>query len=233
YWKHFLGRGLVEPEDDMRLTNPPTNPALLDALARHFVDHGYDLKDLIRTICRSSTYQLAADPNEFNAADRQSFSRFYPRRLTAEVALDAIDSLTARPTAFPGALPGTRAVELPDSNFASYFLTVFGRPNADSACECERGGEANLAQSLHLINSADILGKLGGDGRAKATATDGTRPAEAKITELYMVALSRPPTADEMADVQGYLASHAADQPAAWEDIIWSLLNTKEFLLNH
>ncbi|MFM8893600.1 MAG: DUF1549 and DUF1553 domain-containing protein, partial [Planctomycetia bacterium] len=104
YWKHFLGRGLVEPEDDMRVTNPPTNPALLDALAKHFVDHGYDLKDLIRTICRSTTYQLAAEPNALNTADKQSFSRFYPRRLTAEVALDAIDSLTGRPTAFGGAL---------------------------------------------------------------------------------------------------------------------------------
>jgi len=233
YWKHFLGRGLVEPEDDMRLTNPPTNPALLDALAKHFVDHGHDLKDLIRTICRSTTYQLAADPNAFNAADRQSFSRFYPRRLPAEVALDAIDELTARPTTFTGALPGTRAVQLPDSNFASYFLTVFGRPNADSACECERGGEANLAQSLHLINSADILGKLGGEGRAKALAADAGRDEAAKVADLYMVALSRPPTPAEMADVKAYLASHAADAAAAWEDVIWSLLNTKEFLLNH
>jgi hypothetical protein len=233
YWKHFLGRGLVEPEDDMRLTNPPTNPALLDALAKHFVDHGHDLEDLIRTICRSTTYQLAADPNAFNAADRQSFSRFYPRRLPAEVALDAIDELTARPTAFTGALPGTRAVQLPDANFASYFLTVFGRPNADSACECERGGEANLAQSLHLINSADILGKLGGEGRAKALATDAGRDAAVKITDLYMVALSRPPMPTELTDVKAYLDSHAADAAGAWEDVIWSLLNTKEFLLNH
>ena len=233
YWKHFLGRGLVEPEDDMRLTNPPTNPALLDALSRHFVEHGYDLKDLVRTICRSSTYQLSAEPNAFNAADRQSFSRFSPRRLPAEVALDAIDVLTGRPTTFGGALPGTRAVQLPDSNFSNYFLTVFGRPNGDSACECERGSEANLAQSLHMINSADILAKLGGDGRAGKLAHDKERDAGAKIGELYLVALSRPPTAPELADIEGYLADHAADPAKAWEDVIWSLLNTKEFLLNH
>jgi hypothetical protein len=232
YWKHFFGRGLVDPEDDMRLTNPATNPALLDALARHFVDHGYDMQDLIRVICRSTTYQLSAEPNAFNAADRQSFSRFYPRRLPAEVALDAIDRLTGKTTSFAGVLPGTRAVALPDPAFANHFLTVFGRPNADSACECERGGEANLAQSLHLINSTDILGKLT-DGRAARLAADTTRDTAAKLDELYLVALSRPATAEERGHVETYLASHAENLPAAWEDIVWSLLNTKEFLFTH
>ena len=232
YWKHFLGRGLVEPEDDMRLTNPPTNPALLDDLARHFVEHGYDLKDLIRVICRSTTYQLSSEPNASNAEDRQSFSRFYARRLPAEVALDAIDTLTEKPTSFGGVLAGTRAVQLPDPNFNNYFLTVFGRPNGDSACECERGTEANLAQSLHLINSADILGKLGG-GRAARLAADATADEAAKIEELYLVALSRRPAAAETAEVKSYLASHADNAAAAWEDVIWSLLNTKEFLFTH
>ena len=232
YWKHFLGRGLVEPEDDMRLTNPPTNPALLDALAKHFVDHGYDLKDLIRTICRSSTYQLTAEPNESNADDRQSYSRFYPRRLTAEVSLDAIDQLTEKPTQFAGVLPGTRAVQLPDPNFNNYFLTVFGRPSGDTSCECERGTEANLAQMLHLINSPDILGKLG-SSRAARLAADTGRTTAAKLDEIYMVAFARPPSASEVADVESYLASHEANLPAAWEDVIWSILNTKEFLFTH
>jgi hypothetical protein len=232
YWKHFLGRGLVEPEDDMRLTNPPTNPALLDALAKHFVEHGHDLKDLIRVICRSTTYQLSAEPNEANAEDRQSYSRFYPRRLTAEVALDAIDQLTEKPTQFGGVLPGTRAVQLPDPNFNNYFLTVFGRPNGDSPCECERGTEANLAQSLHLINSADILGKLG-TSRAARLAADAARPDSAKIDEIYLVAFSRPASPTEAADIEKYLAAHAANLPAAWEDVIWSVLNTKEFLFTH
>jgi len=232
YWKHFFGRGIVEPEDDMRLTNPPTNPALLDALARHFVEHGYDLKDLIRTICRSTTYQLASDPNSWNAADRQNFSRFAPRRLPAEVSLDAIDALTQKPTPFAGVLPGTRAVQLPDASFSNHFLTVFGRPAGDTACECERGTEANLAQSLHLINSPEVLGKLGG-GRAAKLAADTARDEAARIEELYLVALSRPPTAAEIGELKAYLAAHAADPVAAWEDIVWSLLNTKEFLFTH
>ncbi len=233
YWKHFFSRGLVEPEDDMRLTNPPTNPALLDALAADFVAHGYDLKHLVRTICNSATYQLSAEPNEFNAEDRQAFSRFYPRRLSAETALDSIDTLTGKTTAFAGTLAGTRSVQLPDPNFNNYFLTVFGRPNGDSACECERVSEANLAQSIHLINSADILGKLGGaEGRAALLAGDA-RDEAAKIDELYRVAFSRSPTAEEKALVEQYLAAHADNRPAAFEDVIWSLLNTKEFLFNH
>ncbi|MFM8282499.1 MAG: DUF1549 domain-containing protein [Planctomycetaceae bacterium] len=234
YWKHFFSRGLVEPEDDMRLTNPPTNPALLDALAADFVAHGYDLKHLVRTICNSATYQLSAEPNEFNAEDRQAFSRYYPRRLSAETALDAIDALTGKTTAFAGTLAGTRSVQLPDPNFNNYFLTVFGRPNGDSACECERVSEANLAQSIHLINSSDILGKLGGaDGRAAKLAGDASRDDAAKIDELYRVAFSRPPSAEERALVEQYLAAHADNRPAAFEDVIWSLLNTKEFLFNH
>jgi len=234
YWKHFFSRGLVEPEDDMRLTNPPTNPALLDALAADFVAHGFDLKHLVRTICNSATYQLSAEPNEFNAEDRQAFSRYYPRRLSAETALDAIDTLTGKQTAFGGTLAGTRSVQLPDPNFNNYFLTVFGRPNGDSACECERVAEANLAQSIHLINSSDILGKLGGaDGRAAKLAGDAARDDAGKIDELYRVAFSRPPSAEERALVEQYLAAHADNRPAAFEDVIWSLLNTKEFLFNH
>lgn len=232
YWKHFFAVGLVEPEDDMRVTNPATNPELLDALATAFAEQGYDMKWLIRTICESTTYQLSAVPNEYNGQDRQSYSRFFARRLPAEIALDAIDELTLSQTSFAGMLPGTRAVELPDPNFDNYFLTVFGRPNADSACECERGSEANLAQSLHLINSADILGKLSG-GRATSLSTDTeTTPAE-KVDQLYMVALSRHATTEEVAEIEAYVAERADRSKEAWEDVVWSLLNTKEFLFNH
>ena len=232
YWKHFFSIGLVEPEDDMRLTNPATNPALLDALANSFVQSGFDMKELIRTICRSNTYQLMAEPNEFNAEDRQSFSRFFARRLPAEVALDAIDRLTGARTDFAGMLPGTRAVELPDPNFNNYFLTVFGRPNGDSACECERGVEANLAQSLHLINSSDILAKLGGS-RSSAFASDQTRAIGDKIDELYRIAVSRPAKPEEAAEIDRYISARLDKPKEAWEDVVWSLLNTKEFLFNH
>jgi hypothetical protein len=232
YWKHFFSIGLVEPEDDMRLTNPATNPELLDALAESFVTSGYDMKELVRTICRSTTYQLQSEPNQFNAEDRQSFSRFFARRLPAEVALDAIDCLAGTQTGFAGVLPGTRAVELPDPNFNNYFLTVFGRPNGDSACECERGSEANLAQSLHLINSADILNKLGGK-RSSVFASDQARPSREKIDELYKVAVSRPPQPEEVAEIERYVTGRADQPKEAWEDVVWSLLNTKEFLFNH
>ena len=165
YWKHFFGRGLVEPEDDMRATNPASNPELLAALAQHFIASKFDLKELVRTICNSQVYQLSAVPNKFNAGDRQSYSHYYPKRLTAEVLLDAVDQVTAAPTKFNGMPMGTRAVELPDSGFNSYFLTVFGRPEGSSACECERSNDANLAQSLHLLNSADVQQKVGAGSR--------------------------------------------------------------------
>jgi hypothetical protein len=231
YWKHFFSVALVEPEDDLRLTNPATNPALLDALAEDFATHGFDMQRLIRTICQSTTYQLAAEPNASNAEDRQSFSRFFARRLPAEVALDAIDQLTGSRTTFGGVLPGTRAVELPDPNFNNYFLTVFGRPNGDSVCECERGSGANLAQSLHLINSADVLAKLGGS-RSVALAAD-TRPLADRIAELYLVAFSRPPQPQEIADISAYVEARGDRPREAWEDVVWSVLNTKEFLFNH
>src|SRR5262249_11421478 len=122
YWKHFFGRGLVDPEDDLRLTNPPTNPELLDALARHFVENRYDLKKLIRALCTSSVYRLSSEPNAHNAQDRQHFSRFFARRLNAEVLLDAIDEVTQAKTVFRGVAAETRAVQLPDNQFESYFL---------------------------------------------------------------------------------------------------------------
>ncbi len=196
YWKHFFGRGLVDPEDDMRVTNPATNPALLDALAKSFIDSGFDMKQLIRTICNSTTYQLSAEPNEWNQSDKQNFSRFYPRRLNAEILLDSIDQLTATSTNFSGVPNGTRAVSLPDNGFNSYFLTVFGRPESSSACECERSSEANLAQSLHLLNSSEIQNKLtSGGGRASKLAGDKNREHADKIRELYLTAFAREPEA--------------------------------------
>lgn len=234
YWKHFFGRGLVDPEDDMRATNPAVNPALLDALARDFLAHHYDLKQLIRTICNSQVYQLSSEPNAWNADDKQNFSRFYPKRLTAEVLLDAVDQLTGAPSNFGGLPAGTRAVELPDNGFDSYFLTVFGRPEATSACECERSGEANLAQCLHLLNSRAIQGKLTlASGRAAQWAADATRPPAVKIRELYLLALSREPTAGETALAVAHVARNSANPRAAYEDLVWAMLNTKEFLFNH
>jgi hypothetical protein len=233
YWKHFFSRGLVDPEDDMRVTNPATNQELLDALSKHFVESGFDMKNLIRTICTSQTYQLASLPNEYNASDKQNYSRYYPKRLPAEVLLDAIDAVTGSKTSFGGLPQRVRAVQLPDNGFASYFLTVFGRPESSSACECERSSEANLAQSLHLLNSSEVQGKLSaGDGLAAKLAGVKERAREDKIREIYLRVYSREPLPDEAAVALAHL-NKAKDEKLAFEDILWALVNTKEFLFNH
>jgi hypothetical protein len=246
YWKHFFNRGIVEPEDDMRETNPPSNPELLDALAQHFIDSGFNLKTLIRDITRSQTYQLSAVPNHYNAADRQNFSRYYAKRLTAEVLFDSINEVTRTPGSFPGMPAGTRAIALPDNSFnaGSYFLTVFGRPESSSACECERTQEASLAQALHLLNAKDIQDKLASDAGAAAKLAADPRSDEDKLREIYLTAYARPPEAHEIELAKAYLdkpRKGADGQPLdaahgkrlGYEDILWAVLNTKEFLFNH
>jgi hypothetical protein len=236
----------VDPEDDIRDTNPPTNPELLDALAAKFVQSGYDLKELIRTITQSTTYQLSSVPNEYNGIDQQNFSRYYPRRLPAEVLLDAIDGLTGTPTNFPDLPPGTRAVSLPDNSYnrTTALLKVFGRPEGLSVCECERVDSASLSQSLHLLNSADIKGKLSGaNGRAERLVKAGGTDAE-KIRGLYFTAFARPPSAEEIREAEEYLKRPLTDargEPMdplkakrnSLEDLIWALMNAKEFSYNH
>jgi len=246
YWKHFFNRGIVEPEDDMRETNPPSNPELLDALAQHFIASGYDLKQLIRDITRSQTYQLSAVPNHYNKADRQNFSRYYAKRLTAEVLFDSVNTVTRTPSAFPGLPAGTRAISLPDNSFnaGSYFLTVFGRPESSSACECERTQEASLAQALHLLNAKDIQEKLASDSGAAAKLAADPRSDDEKLRELYLTAYARTPDDGELALAKTHLAKprkSADGQPLdaakakrqGYEDILWAILNTKEFLFNH
>ena len=234
YWKHFFSRGLVDPEDDMRVTNPASNPELLDALARNFINSKFDLKQLIRTICNSKTYQLSALPNRWNAKDKQNYSRYYPKRLNAEVLLDGINQLTGTTTNFAGMPSGTRAVELPDNGFNSYFLTVFGRPESSSACECERSGDANLAQSLHLLNSNEIQNKLT-DQKANAFkfSQNNELTHEEKIEQLYLTAFSRKPTQGEIEIALTYIDRHRKDVKRAYEDVIWALIITKEFMFNH
>jgi hypothetical protein len=246
YWKHFFRRGLVDPEDDIRDTNPPSNPELLDALASKFVQSGYDLKELIRTITQSTTYQLSSVPNEHNGIDQQNFSRYYPRRLPAEVLLDAIDGLTGAPTNFPDLPPGTRAISLPDNSYnrTTALLKVFGRPEGLSVCECERVDSASLAQSLHLLNSADIKGKLSGaSGRAEKLVKAGGTDAE-KIRSLYLTAFARSPSVEEVREAEEYLKRPLTDargepldplkaKRSSLEDLIWALMNAKEFLYNH
>ncbi len=246
YWKHFFKRGLIEPEDDIRDTNPPTNPELLAALEQHFISSGFDLKQLVRTITRSNAYQLSAMPNEHNLVDRQNYSRYYPKRLQAEVLLDAIDYLTGATTKFANLPPGTSAVALPDNSYnkASLFLQVFGRPNSQSVCECERVQSSSLAQSLHLINSSEIKSKLAtGNGRAARLAKSDAS-AEEKIEQLYLAAFFRKPRRSESQTALAYLNEPRTDadgkpvdeKKAArenFQDLIWALMNSKEFLFSH
>jgi hypothetical protein len=237
YWAHFFGRGLVDPPDDMRVTNPPSNPELLDALAKDFVAHGYSLKHLVRTLCRSRTYQLSAVPNEFNKHDKQAFSRYYPRRLSAEVLYDAVNQVTGAASEF-GNLPrdrfspSKRAIMLPDEAFPSYFLDVFGRPKRVSACECERVTDANLAQALHLLNSSEIQAKVSRPGgRADQLAQD-KRPDEEKVRELFLWAFAREPSPEQLQAALAHIQRHAQNKRLAYENILWALINTKEFVFN-
>ncbi len=255
YWKHFFGKGLVDPEDDLRGTNPATNPELLDALAEHFTKKKYDLKDLVRTICTSSVYRLSAVPTKDNIRDRQNYSHFFLRRINAEILHDAIDVVTGSETAFKNVPAKTKAVQLPDNQVESYFLSIFGRPDSASPCECERSGEWALAQSLYLFNSEELLEKIRGKrkpdptkvrpknpnpgpplvasgGRVQSLLKDARPPAD-KLADLYLLALSRVPTSQELEIALTYLHSRSDDPSSAYEDILWALVNTKEFLFNH
>ena len=231
-WAHFMSRGLVEPVDDLRVTNPPTNPELLDALAQDFIKHKFDVKHLIRSIMTSSTYQLSSEPHVGNLHDKQSYARAYPRRLLAEVMLDAISNVTGVQENFGGLPKGTRAIQLPDESVGSYFLDTFGRPTRETPCECERPREANLAQALHLLNSGEVQNKIA-SGNGRIALLFKAKKSDAEIVEeLYLLALGRLPRPEEQRSVLAYVAAES-DRKAALEDVLWAILNTKEFLFNH
>jgi hypothetical protein len=238
YWAHFFGRGIVHEPDDMRVTNPPSNEELLDALAKDFIDKKFSIKELVRTIAKSRTYQLSAVPNEFNKFDRQNFARFYPRPLNAEVLLDAISQATDSPTVFNGlpqdVLAPKRAIMLPDEGFTTYFLEVFGKPQGNSACECERVNEANLAQALHLLNSDEIQNKLArANARCDNLARDNARPDKDKVEELFLWTFGRKPSDQEIAVALAHIDKLGPQQKkTAYENILWALINAKEFRFN-
>ena len=229
-WKHFLGRGLVEPEDDLRSTNPATNEPLLDWLAKQVVENRYDLKAVMRLVLNSRVYQLTADPNDTNRDDEQNFSHHYVRRLPAEVLLDAISEVTGSPESFPGRPRGTRAIELWDNRLPSYFLDTFGRSERTSPCECGRSGEPTMAQALHLMNAPEVTAKIANTtGRiARLLQTQPPVAEAALIEELTLVALGRLPT-DKERNVARELFAKTARRDAA-EDYLWTLLNSYDFL---
>jgi hypothetical protein len=231
-WGHFLGRGLVHEVDDLRETNPPSNPELLDALAKDFVEHKYDVKSVIRVILNSRVYQLSAEPTEHNKNDRQNFARYYARRLPAEVFLDAVNTTCGTRGGFNGVSASARAIDLPHEGFGSYFLDTFDRPKRVTVCECERSTGATFGQVLLLANSDEIENKIAdGNGRVAKLMKD-KKPVAEVIEELYLTAYSRRPTTAEAARITTYINT-ADNKPKAIEDVLWVLLNSKEFMFNH
>src|SRR5205823_2694269 len=198
-WAHYFGRGLVEPLDDLRATNPATNEPLLDELARHLREAKFDLKAFTRTLLNSRLYQLSGHPQPSNASDEQNFSHALPRAIPAEVLLDAISQATGVPEKFNGWPEGYRAIQVWDNRMPSYFFRVFGRPVRASVCECERSNEPSIAQALHLMNSEEITSKIRARaGAAHRLAKSSKAPGEI-IDELYLGTLARLPTESERA----------------------------------
>jgi len=236
-WGHFLGRGLVHPIDDARSSNPPSNPELLNWLTSDFVASGYDLRQLIIRIAGSRAYRLSSQPNKSNRLDTQSYARFYPRRLKAEVLLDAYSQVLDVPTVFPGdrggKFPaGTRAIELPDENVSVHFLDVFGRPDRRSACECERTDDPALAQALELVSSKEIQRKLSEKTGYALRLGNNKKSHSENIAELFVRVFSRRPLEKEAAAALEYLESES-DRKAAYQSLLWALLATNEFLFIH
>ncbi len=233
-WAHFFGRGLIEPIDDMRETNPASNGPLLDALGEYVAKERFDLKQVIRVITMSAVYGRSSRPNDSNHNDRDNFSHAALKPIQAEVLLDAISQATGRPEAFPLLPEGTRAIQLWDNRIDHYFLKVFGRPLRATACECERVSEPSTAQVLHLLNAPEIHAKIGHHrGRVRRLIT-AEKPSQEIVNELYLAAYSRPPDDRERSVAVAYLDNATADRRSvAAEDLLWTLMNTTEFLFNH
>jgi hypothetical protein len=242
-WANYMGRGLVEMVDDLRATNPPSNTLLLEELARDFVAHGYDVKHVIRTIMNSAAYQRSPQALPENMADDRFYSHYLVKRMSAEVMLDALSQVTAVPTEFPEYPKGLRALQLPDNNVASYFLSAFGRPAREFTCECERTEEPSITQTLHLANGKTLNDKLkAADNVIKGWLDQNTSDKDV-VERIYLSTLSRRPTEreeaslmaalGEAAQVDGDAAAKLAASRETIEDILWAVLTSKEFLFVH
>jgi hypothetical protein len=230
-WAHFFGRGIVHEVDDVRVSNPPSNPELLEELARRFTESHYNFKQLVRDICNSRTYQLSTTTNASNESDERNFSHAIPRRLRAEVLLDAITQVTETKNKFPGLPLGARAVQIANGATTTYFLTTFGRASRETVCSCEVVMEPNLSQALHLINGDTVHEKIRQGGVIPKLLQQGYSP-EQVIENLYVRCLTRKPTPEEKQQLMA-LVSQQADATQALEDVFWALLNSREFIFNH
>jgi len=247
YWKQFFGRGLIDPIDDMRKTNPPSHPELLDELSKYFVKNNFDLKSLIRLICNSKTYQLSSDPNQFNLSDHQNYSRYIPKRLTAEMFLDSINDITETKDSFSKQeMQNTRVIQLPDNLYTSEikFLQTFGRPEMDSASDSSRKEEATVSQSLAMINSNEIHKRISSPSGLASRISTSNEDISSTIEQLFLSAFSRYPNEQEKSLAANHVQTKINDakedsklkiahKKEAIEDILWALINTKEFMFNH
>ncbi|MBX7212136.1 MAG: DUF1553 domain-containing protein [Verrucomicrobiaceae bacterium] len=232
-WGEFFGRGIVEPVDDFRASNPPTNEELIEWLAKDFVAHGHDLKHLMRTIMLSHVYQLSSLPDEHNIADTKNFSRSYRRRLTAEVLLDAVCDVTGVKDGYSGLPKGSRAVQTWNHKLDSDFMDAFGRPNASQECPCERDRKPSVVQALHLMNSNSLQEKLSSDDGRAAKLAKSSLAEPGIVRELYLATFNRLPQAGELQTALRFFNAPGATKATATQDLAWALINSAEFVFNH
>lgn len=231
FWGYFFHRGIVEPVDDVRSTNPPINPALLEALTKDFAANRFDVRRLMQQIVLSETYQRSSVPTPSNRHDDQNFSHAIPRRVPAEALLDSLVQATAVPEAFGGVPGNFRAAQLPDANVNSAFLNLFGKPQRMDACECERDNTSNMLQALHFINGKSILGRVQNPNARPALLLRGKIADKDLVTELYLWSVCRRPRPEELKVGLDFIASYGDKKLEAAQDLMWSLLNTRDFLL--
>ena len=223
--------GIIEPVDDVRISNPASNPELLDELSKRFTNYNYDFRKLVRDICTSRTYQLSTNRNPTNELDKMNFAHGAVRRIRAEVLLDIVSQVTETKNKFAGLPLGARAVQIADGNVSSYFLTTFGRATRTTVCSCEVKMEPNLSQALHLLNGETTTQRIA-EGKLVERMLGENKPPEAIIDEIYLRCLVRHPTEEERAKLMEAV-NQGPDKTQVLQDIFWAVLNSKEFIFNH
>jgi hypothetical protein len=230
-WAHFFGRGIIEPVDDIRVSNPASNPALFETLGKKLVEYKYDFKQLVRDICNSQTYQRTTERNESNMTDERNFAHANVRRVPAEMLLDCVVQVTGAYDKFGGLPIGSRAVQISDGGNSNYFLTTFGRAPRDTVCACEAKTDPTLSQALHMLNGGTIGGKIQ-QGQLSKKLLDAKKTPPEIIESIYIRALCRKPSDGEMKNLLEIVAQGENPQQGL-DDVFWAVLNSREFLFNH
>ncbi|OUT58327.1 MAG: cell surface protein [Rhodopirellula sp. TMED11] len=231
-WAHYMGVGIVDPVDDIRVSNPASNPELFDDLGEKLIEYKYDFRSLVRDICNSNAYQRTADVNDSNAHDSRNYAHAVVRRIPAESLLDCICQVTEAPDKFTGLPLGARAVQIADGRTSNYFLTTFGRAPRDTVCDCEARTDPSLSQALHLLNGTSISNKVAQGAKVRNWMQKESLTEQQVLDRIYMRCLARKPNEKESADLMKQV-TEAEDKVAALEDIFWAVLNSREFVFNH